>query len=72
MKQHPANQRKTTPPARLAISQLIHAAKLASEAMCESVNLDLAAGNGDFEDVRRLNDAIDALHEAINRVEQPE
>lgn len=33
--------------------------------MCDYLNLELAAGNGDFEDTRTLSDSLDQLDDAI-------
>ena len=50
------------------IAELVDAAREAADAMCESLNLDLAVGNDDFEDVKTIGDALDRLSAALASV----
>ena len=63
---------KNTP--RLAIDpklvkELIDAGNDATDAMCESINLDLAVGNDEFDDVNDLQAALDRLSDALEKIE---
>ena len=57
-------------PERDALRQLIFAARVASDAMCESLNLDLAVANDDFEGTQLLYDALEQLDTAISKAER--
>ena len=57
-------------PERDALRQLISAANVASNAMCESLNLDLAVANDEHEDTRFLYDVLEQLDTAISTAER--
>ena len=52
------------------IGELVDAAEQATDAMCESLNLDLGVGNVEFEDVKNLEAALDRLSAAVGKVKQ--
>ncbi len=51
------------------VKELIDAGHDATDAMCESINLDWAVGNEDFEDVQELDAALDRLSDALKKIE---
>ena len=51
------------------VKELIDAGHDATDAMCESINLDLAVGNDEFEDVNDLRAALDRLSDALEKIE---
>ena len=51
------------------VKELIDAGHDATDAMCESINLDLAVGNDEFEDVNELRAALDRLSDALEKIE---
>ena len=51
------------------VRELIAAAEEAADAMCDSLNLDLAVGNDEFEDVQSLGAALDRLAAALASIE---
>ena len=66
----PAKQATNTEsPERVAFRRLLTAAVWAANGICDSINLDLAVGNDDFEDVQEMNEALDELEAAIGCAE---
>ena len=51
------------------VKELIDAGHDATDAMCESINLDSAVGNDEFEDVNELRAALDRLSDALEKIE---
>ncbi len=51
------------------VKELIDAGHDATDAMCECLNLDLAVGNDEFEDVNDLRAALDRLSDALEKIE---
>ena len=52
------------------VQELIDAGHEATDAMCESLNLDLGVGNDEFEDVKHLGAAVDRLSAALDKMKQ--
>ena len=52
------------------IKELVDAAEEATDAMCESLNLDWGVGNDEFEDVKNLEVARNRLSDALDKVKQ--
>ncbi len=51
------------------VKELIDAGNDATDAMCESINLDLAVGNDEFNDVNDLQAALDRLSDALEKTD---
>ena len=51
------------------IKELIAAAEQATDAMCESINLDWAVGNDGFDDVKELDDAFVRLSDVLKKID---
>ncbi len=51
------------------VKELIDAGHDATDAMCESINLDLAVVNYEFDDVNDLKAALDRLSDALDKIE---
>ena len=51
------------------VKELIDAGNDATDAMCESINLDLAVGNEEFDDVKEIDAALDRLSDALEKIE---
>lgn len=50
------------------VLRLVEAAEQAEAIMCDSINLDLAVGNYEFEDVLALEAALDELTAALDAI----
>ena len=52
------------------VKELIDAGHEATDAMCECLNLDLAVGNDEFDDLKDLGAALDRLSAALDKMKQ--
>ncbi len=52
------------------VKELVDAGHDATDAMCDSLNLDLGVGNDECDDVKNLGAALDRLSDALQKINQ--